>query len=48
MTADMTVELLAAMPFAFPTFTEAVGMAAQMICRDLGVGHFPEVWSNLR
>jgi pyruvate/2-oxoglutarate dehydrogenase complex dihydrolipoamide dehydrogenase (E3) component len=47
MTANMTVEQVAVIPFAFPTFTEAVGMAAQMICRDLGVGQFPRVWSLL-
>lgn len=48
MTANLTVEQVAAIPFAFPTFTEAVGMAAQMICRDLGVGQFPQVWSFLK
>jgi pyruvate/2-oxoglutarate dehydrogenase complex dihydrolipoamide dehydrogenase (E3) component len=47
MTASMTVEQVAVIPFAFPTCTEAVGMAAQMICRDLGVGQFPRVWSLL-
>jgi pyruvate/2-oxoglutarate dehydrogenase complex dihydrolipoamide dehydrogenase (E3) component len=47
MKANMTVEQVAVIPFAFPTFTEAVGMAAQMICRDLGVGEFPKVWSLL-
>jgi pyruvate/2-oxoglutarate dehydrogenase complex dihydrolipoamide dehydrogenase (E3) component len=47
MTANLTVEQVAVIPFAFPTFTEAVGMAAQMICRDLGVGQFPRVWSLL-
>lgn len=47
MTASLTVEQVAVIPFAFPTFTEAVGMAAQMICRDLGIGRFPRVWSLL-
>jgi pyruvate/2-oxoglutarate dehydrogenase complex dihydrolipoamide dehydrogenase (E3) component len=47
MTANLTVEQVAAIPFAFPTVTEAVGMAAQMICRDLGTGEFPQVWSTL-
>jgi pyruvate/2-oxoglutarate dehydrogenase complex dihydrolipoamide dehydrogenase (E3) component len=47
MMANLTVERVAVIPFAFPTFTEAVGMAAQMICRDLGVGPFPRVWSVL-
>ena len=47
MAATMTVEQVAVIPFAFPTFTEAVGMAAQMICRDLGVGDFPRIWGLL-
>ena len=47
MAAGMTVEQVATLQFAFPTFTEAVGMAAQMICRDLDVGRFPQVWSDL-
>ncbi|HXC85343.1 MAG TPA: hypothetical protein VNV62_26165, partial [Trebonia sp.] len=47
MTANLTVDQVAVIPFAFPTFTEAVGMAAQMICRDLGIGRFPRVWSLL-
>jgi len=47
MTANLTVDQVAVIPFAFPTFTEAVGMAAQMICRDLGTGQFPRVWSIL-
>jgi hypothetical protein len=32
---------------AFPTFTEAVSMAAQKICQTLGIGRFPQVWSYL-
>jgi hypothetical protein len=44
----MTVEQVAELQLAFPTFTEAVSMAAQKICRALGIGHFPEVWSYLR
>jgi pyruvate/2-oxoglutarate dehydrogenase complex dihydrolipoamide dehydrogenase (E3) component len=47
MTANLTVDQVVAIPFAFPTFTEAVGMAALMICRDLGIGEFPQVWSTL-
>jgi len=47
MSADMTVEQLAEMPFAFPTFTEAVSMAAQKACRAIGIGHFPPAWSYL-
>ncbi len=48
MDAGMTVEHLATLQFAFPTFTEAVSMAAQKICRSLGLGHFPPAWSDLR
>jgi pyruvate/2-oxoglutarate dehydrogenase complex dihydrolipoamide dehydrogenase (E3) component len=47
MTANMTVEQVAVIPFAFPTVTEAVGMAAQMICRELDIGQFPQVWGTL-
>jgi hypothetical protein len=47
MAAGMTVEQIAALPFAFPTFTEALGMAAQKICRDIGAATFPRVWSDL-
>jgi dihydrolipoamide dehydrogenase len=47
MAAGMTVEQLAELQFAYPTFTEGVSMAAQMICRSLGLGHFPRVWGFL-
>jgi pyruvate/2-oxoglutarate dehydrogenase complex dihydrolipoamide dehydrogenase (E3) component len=30
-----------------PTFTEGVSMAAQKICRTLGIGRFPRAWSYL-
>jgi dihydrolipoamide dehydrogenase len=43
----MTVERVAELQLAFPTFTEGVSMAAQMICRTLDVGRFPRVWSYL-
>ena len=48
MSAGMTVEQLAEMQLAFPTFTEGVGMAAQKVCRSMGVGQFPAAWSYLR
>ncbi len=48
MAAHMTVEQVAELQLAFPTFTEAVSMAAQKICRILGIGRFPQVWSYLR
>jgi hypothetical protein len=47
MAANMTVDRVAELQLAFPTFTEAVCMAAQKICRTLGIGHFPQVWSYL-
>jgi pyruvate/2-oxoglutarate dehydrogenase complex dihydrolipoamide dehydrogenase (E3) component len=47
MAAQMTVEQVAELQLAFPTFTEGVCMAAQKICRALGVGSFPAVWSYL-
>ena len=47
MRAGMNVEQLAEMQFAFPTFTEAVSMAAQKVCRSIGIGQFPAAWSYL-
>ena len=47
MAAGMTIEQVAELQLAFPTFTEAVCMAAQKICRTLGIGSFPQVWSYL-
>ncbi len=47
MRAGMNVEELAEMQFAFPTFTEAVSMAAQKVCRGIGIGGFPPAWSYL-
>ena len=47
MSAGMNVEQLAEMQFAFPTFTEAVSLAAQKVCRDIGIGQFPPAWSSL-
>jgi dihydrolipoamide dehydrogenase len=47
MAAGMTIEQVAELQLAFPTFTEAVSMAAQKICRSLGIGQFPQVWSYL-
>jgi len=47
MAAGLTVEQVAELQLAFPTFTEAVSMAAQKICRELGIGRFPQVSSYL-
>jgi pyruvate/2-oxoglutarate dehydrogenase complex dihydrolipoamide dehydrogenase (E3) component len=48
MSAGMTVEQLADIQFAFPTFTEGVSMAAQKACRAIGTGRFPPAWSSLQ
>jgi pyruvate/2-oxoglutarate dehydrogenase complex dihydrolipoamide dehydrogenase (E3) component len=47
MAAGMTVEQVAELQLAYPTFTEGVSMAAQKICHTLGIGRFPPVWSYL-
>jgi pyruvate/2-oxoglutarate dehydrogenase complex dihydrolipoamide dehydrogenase (E3) component len=47
MRAGMNVEQPAEMQFAYPTFTEAVSMAAQKACRIIGLGQFPPAWSYL-
>jgi pyruvate/2-oxoglutarate dehydrogenase complex dihydrolipoamide dehydrogenase (E3) component len=47
MAGGMTVEQVAELQLAYPTFTEGVSMAAQMICRTIGTGYFPQVWSYL-
>ncbi len=47
MVANMRVEQIAEMQFAFPTFTEAVGMAARTIVRDLGIAPLVPSWSDL-
>jgi pyruvate/2-oxoglutarate dehydrogenase complex dihydrolipoamide dehydrogenase (E3) component len=47
MAAGMTIEQVAELQLAFPTFTEAVCMAAQKICRTLGIGSYPQLWSYL-
>jgi pyruvate/2-oxoglutarate dehydrogenase complex dihydrolipoamide dehydrogenase (E3) component len=47
MAAGLTVEQVAELQFAYPTFTEGVSMAALKICRTIGVGRFPEAWSYL-
>jgi len=47
MTAGMRVEDIAEMEFAFPTFTEGVQQAAQMLVHQLGVRTMHALWSNL-
>jgi pyruvate/2-oxoglutarate dehydrogenase complex dihydrolipoamide dehydrogenase (E3) component len=47
MAARMPVEQVAELQLAYPTFTEGVTMAAQKVCRTIGIGRFPDVWSYL-
>jgi pyruvate/2-oxoglutarate dehydrogenase complex dihydrolipoamide dehydrogenase (E3) component len=47
MAAGMRVEEVAELQFAFPTFTEGVSHAAQMLVRELGVRPMPQLWSSL-
>jgi dihydrolipoamide dehydrogenase len=47
MSAGMRVEQVAEMEFAFPTFTEGVQQAAQLLVHRLGVGVMPTPWSSL-
>ena len=48
MAANMRIEQLAELQPAFPTFTEAVGMAAAQIVRQLRVAAWAPTWSELR
>jgi pyruvate/2-oxoglutarate dehydrogenase complex dihydrolipoamide dehydrogenase (E3) component len=47
MAANLRVEQIAEMQLAFPTFTEAVGLAARTIVRRLGVAALAPSWSDL-
>ena len=47
MAAHMPIEGVAELQFAFPTFTEGVHHAAQMLVRDLGIQPMPQLWSRL-
>ena len=47
MAANLRVEQLAELQLAFPTFTEALGMAAQQLVRTLGVARMPPSPSDL-
>jgi dihydrolipoamide dehydrogenase len=47
MTAGLRVEDVAELQYAFPTFTEGVKLAAQMIVRRLGIRPMAQVWSSL-
>jgi pyruvate/2-oxoglutarate dehydrogenase complex dihydrolipoamide dehydrogenase (E3) component len=48
MAANMRIEQIAELHAAFPTYTEAVVMAAQKIVRQLGVAPMAPSWSDLR
>ena len=43
--SGMRVEQVAELQLAYPTFTEAVGMAAQKLVRELGLAPLPQLWS---
>lgn len=47
MAAGMNIEKLAELQFAFPTFTEGVSQAAQMVVNQLGLHPMPHLWSSL-
>lgn len=47
MAAHMRVEQVAELQFAFPTFTEAVSQAAQMVVHQLSGRPVPHLWSSL-
>ena len=47
MAANLRLEQLAELQLAFPTFTEALGMAAQQLVRKLGVARMPPSLSDL-
>jgi pyruvate/2-oxoglutarate dehydrogenase complex dihydrolipoamide dehydrogenase (E3) component len=47
MAANLRLEQLAELQLAFPTFTEALGMAAQQLVRELGVARMPPSPSDL-
>jgi len=48
MATGMRIEDVAELQFAFPTFTEGVSQAAQMVVNQLGIGPMPQLWSSLR
>jgi hypothetical protein len=47
MAAGMRIEEVAELQFAFPTFTEGVSQAAQMLVRELGIRPMPQLWSSM-
>ncbi len=47
MASAMEIGKVAELQFAFPTFTEGVSLAAQMIVRELGIRPMPQLWSSI-
>lgn len=47
MAAGMRIEQLAELQLAYPTFTEAVGLAARRLVRELGVVPMAPSWSDI-
>jgi dihydrolipoamide dehydrogenase len=47
MAAGMPIEEVADLQLAYPTFTEGVSMAAQMLVRELGIRPMHHLWSSL-
>jgi pyruvate/2-oxoglutarate dehydrogenase complex dihydrolipoamide dehydrogenase (E3) component len=47
MASGMRVEQVAELQLAYPTLTEAVGMAAQKLVRELGLAPLPQLWSDI-
>ena len=45
--ARMRIEEVAELQFAFPTFTEGVQQAAEMLVRELGIRAMPRPWGSL-
>jgi pyruvate/2-oxoglutarate dehydrogenase complex dihydrolipoamide dehydrogenase (E3) component len=48
MAGGMRVEQLAELQLAYPTFTEAVEMAAQKLVRELGLASLPQLWNDVK
>jgi hypothetical protein len=47
MAANLRVEQIAELQLAFPTFTEAVGTAAQLVVHRLGIAPAAPSWNTL-
>ena len=48
MAGGMRVDEVAQLQLAYPTFTEAVGMAAQKLVRELGLAPLPQLLSDIK